>query len=1069
MFKHKIYLFYVMHHCMGNYYLQRLTLTLAMIRAENFYVVRTPLLPVNIITTLDHITNATLAAVIKEIFRDEYLQEAIYIASPELYQELQKWLQDTSANKKENDKLASALYRYLLRMSTRCTPYGLFAGCATGAPADHSAIRLNNKTEHKKHCRLDMNYVAELAAAITAVPDIATQLRFYPNNSLYATGKQYRYAAYTVKNKIRHYYLTAVNQSPYLDKILHTAAGGATLTDIRNSIVSEADEISEAEAGEFITELLENQLLVSELTPTVTGEEFFGHLHHRLKALSYTAEFTTPIARIQSMLQDQQTGIAKYTATHALVKSMLTETSSKDLVQTDLFLSASSNTLSHTVINELSATVAQLWKLAATNKNGDLQSFCEAFQQRYEEQEVPLGIALDTEAGIGYGSHRNSNTDHTPLIDDIQAAPRTQPTAQPRSKMQEFQLQQLHQCLRDGKKVITITKEQLDTLSDKEVPALPASMYLMGSLLSSSAGAVDNGDYLFDMTGCSGPSAANLLGRFCHGDEKLAAKVKASLAEEEAADPEKIYAEIIHLPESRTGNILMRPRLREYEIVYLANSLTPEAFQIHLSDLMVSVQRGKVILRSKRLNKIIVPRLSTAHNYRNGLPVYKFLCDLQNQDFHSGIAWQWQLPGEVSFFPRVQYGHVILSKSSWVLHKKTYPALAGATAAEYMNIFREIKTQLELPRYVVITEGDNELPADLDNEVAVHLLVTQLLKKEQITLQEFLPTPDNCWIDGPDGKHTNEFIIPLRYISPEKNKKQTITTAITETPTRKFVTGSEWLYVKLYAGTRSAENILTEVILPLTQALIRDNIIDKWFFIRYSDPENHLRVRFHHGEHKDFWKVVLERLYSAMASSTDVPYRLQTDTYEREIERYGAHTMIFSEDLFHYDSESILQILDLLEGEEGENYRWLLALRGVDTLLNDFGYTLPEKFSLLKILQKNFHEEFGGGKPLLVQLNDKYREEMRKISSILDPSQDIANGIEEATALFAIRSRKIKQHLTNANIGQRDDLLGSYIHMFLNRMLLSNQRKHELVMYHFLSRYYESLMAIAKKQLTTVV
>lgn len=146
-----------------------------MIRAENFYVVRTPLLPVNIVTQLHHITNASLAPVIKAIFRDEFLQEAIYIASPELYQELQKWL----ATGNENHKLAAALYRYLLRMSSRCTPYGLFAGCATGSLSDHTAIRLDDKQLHKKHCRLDMNYVAELTAAITAIPAIREQLLYY--------------------------------------------------------------------------------------------------------------------------------------------------------------------------------------------------------------------------------------------------------------------------------------------------------------------------------------------------------------------------------------------------------------------------------------------------------------------------------------------------------------------------------------------------------------------------------------------------------------------------------------------------------------------------------------------------------------------------------------------------------------------------------------------------------------------------------------------------------------------------------------------------------------------------
>ncbi|SKD09826.1 thiopeptide-type bacteriocin biosynthesis domain-containing protein [Chitinophaga ginsengisegetis] len=1035
-----------------------------MIRAENFYVVRTPLLPVNIVTQLHHISHASLAPVIKAIFRDEFLQEAIYIASPELYQELQKWL----ATDSENQKLASALYRYLLRMSSRCTPYGLFAGCATGGLSDHTAIQLNDKQLHKKHCRLDMNYVAELTAVITAVPAIREQLLYYPNNSLYAAGTQYRYAAYSVKNKIRNYYLTAVNYSSYLEKMLETASTGATLTDIRNSIVSEEEDISAEEAAAFTEELLQNQLLVSELEPTVTGEEFFIHLVNRLKNLEHTEETTALLTAIQSMLNGQQTGTAKYTTTHELVQSLLTETSNKDLVQTDLFLSTEKNTLSHTVINELSAQVAQLWKLASNDNNSDLRQFCDAFRQRYEEQEIPLSLALDSEAGIGYGAHSQSNTDHTPLVDHIHVPPRNTAATSTRSKLQDFQLQQLHQCLKENKKVITLTRDHLESFREKETPSLPHSMYLMGSILSNSAAAIDNGDYLFDMNGCSGPSAANLLGRFCHGDEELAAHVKACLKAEEASDPEKIYAEIIHLPESRTGNILMRPRLREYEIVYLANSLAPEEYQLHLSDLMVSVQRNKVVLRSRRLNKIIVPRLSTAHNYRQGLPVYKFLCDLQFQDYHTGIGWHWQIPGEVSFYPRVQYGNIILSKSTWMLHKKTYPALAKATPEKYMEIFREIRAQLELPRYVVVKEGDNELPADLENEVAVQLLVTTLLKKEQVTLQEFLHTPENCWINGPDGAHTNEFIIPLRNISSEKEKKQTteIITAHTATPQRKFSTGSEWLYVKLYAGTRSAENILKEKILPLTQELMQENIIDQWFFIRYTDPEHHLRIRFHHSTNPHFWSTVLERLHAVLA--TDSIYRIQTDTYEREIERYGASTMLFSEAVFHYDSTCVIGILDLLEEEEGENYRWMLALRGVDMLLDDFGYTLAAKSALLKMLQKSFFEEFSGEKPLLVQLNDKYREEMRKVSSVLDPLQDGEHGIEAAVACFQTRSAQIQQQLAGVQLTNRDDLLCSYIHMFLNRLLLSNQRKHELVIYHFLSRYYESMLAISKKQLKAI-
>ncbi|SEW52060.1 lantibiotic dehydratase [Chitinophaga arvensicola] len=1027
-----------------------------MIRAENFYIVRTPLLPVNTITQLFPVSKASLSPVIKNIFRDPYLREAIYIASPELYQELQKWLTDPAEDGKAAQKLAAALYRYLLRMSSRCTPYGLFAGCATGALADHTAIRLADKYTHKKHSRLDMNYVAELATAITAIPGIRAQLNYYPNNSLYAAGTQYRYAAYTVKNKIRNYYLTAVNDSPYLKKMLQTAATGATLTDIRDSIVSEEADISEEEAAAFTEELLQHQILVSELEPAVTGEEFFVHLVKRLKELNGTEALTATLDAIQQGLQQQQ-----YTKVHQLVSTLLTNTSSKDLVQTDLFVSATENTLSHTVINELTTQVSQLWKLGSQEPDNDLAAFCRAFRQRYEEQEMPLALVLDAEAGIGYGP--GHNTDHTPLADDFHLSPPDTGGSHPRTLMQDFQLHLLQESLWQQKKVILLTREQLDTFKEKATPALPASMYLMGSILSNSAEAIDNGDYLFDMNGCSGPSAANLLGRFCHGDEKLATHVKACLREEEAGDPEKIYAEIVHLPESRTGNILMRPRLREHEIVYLANSQTPEAMQLPLSDLLVSVRQNKVVMRSRRLNKIIVPRLSTAHNYKQGLPVYKFLCDLQYQDYQTGIGWHWQLPGDIPFYPRVQYGNIILSKSTWVLHKKKYAALTKAPVEAYMDIFREIRHQLALPRYVLIREGDNELPADLESEVSVHLLVTQLLKKEQVTLQEFLATPDICWIKGPDGLHTHELIIPLKNISPGKNKSTApVFTNTTQLPARKFYTGSEWLYVKLYAGTRSAENILKEKLLPLTQSLLEEKVIDQWFFIRYSDPDHHLRIRFHHAAHPQFWSIVLQRLYDISGNDASIQ-RIQTDTYEREIERYGGDTMLFSEALFHLDSECVLGILQLLEEEEGENYRWLLALRGIHMLLDDFGYTLSARSGLLHMLQQSFFEEHGGEKSLLLQLNNKYREEMRKVSQILDPAQDNEQGIEAAVDCFRTRSAGIQRLLSGITLKNRDELLCSYIHMFLNRILLSNQRKQELVLYHFLSRYYASQLAVSAK------
>ncbi|HVI45158.1 MAG TPA: lantibiotic dehydratase family protein, partial [Chitinophaga sp.] len=728
--------------------------------AEDFYLVRTPILPVEFPEQLNNTSFNELPDAIKNIFQDDLLQEAIYIASPELYQEFRKWQEGRLTGEKDVQKLTSALFRYLLRMSSRCTPYGLFAGCATGHPGDVTSITLHDKTQHKKHSRLDMNYVAELASMITSIPEIQEQLRYYPNNSLYRTGSTYRYAAFTIKNKFRNYYLTSVNASEYLEKIFQVAENGATLTDIRSAVISE--DVTGEEAEEFISELISSQLLVSGLEPTVTGDEFFQLLIRKLEMLQHTNEYTNVLQRINGLLKEQQTGTSKYVGIHSLVKSLLTDTTNKDLIQTDLFLSTTSNTLGSKVISDITRQVNQLWKLARANNNGDLRQFCNSFRQRYEEQEIPLTLALDTESGIGYAGHSGSHTDHTPLVDDLVTPPSDRNETMNRSKMLEFQLQQLHACLRENKQEIVLTDEHLGQLKETDTPRLPYSMYLMGSILAGSAAAIDAGEYLFEMNGCSGPSAANLLGRFCHGDEQLTAHVNACLRAEEQHDPECIYAEIIHLPESRTGNILMRPRLRSYEIVYLANSDAPAEYQIPVSDLMVSVQRDKVVLRSRRLNKRVIPRLSTAHNFRHGLPLYKFLCDLQTQDLHAGLAWGWQIPGNERFLPRVRYGNIILSKAQWILNKKDYPGLKKDNTTAYAETCREMRKQLQLPRHIVIAEGDNELLIDFENESSLHLLATTLIKKEQLVLQEFLGTPDNCWIESAGGKHTNEFIIPLR-------------------------------------------------------------------------------------------------------------------------------------------------------------------------------------------------------------------------------------------------------------------------------------------------------------------
>lgn len=292
---------------------------------------------------------------------------------------------------------------------------------------------------------------------------------------------------------------------------------------------------------------------------------------------------------------------------------------------------------------------------------------------------------------------------------------------------------------------------------------------------------------------------------------------------------------------------------------------------------------------------------------------------------------------------------------------------------------------------------------------------------------------------------------------------------------RTFITGSEWLYYKIYTGPKTADRILTEVIKPVSEKLLEEGIIDSWFFIRYSDPKLHLRVRFHHTD-----SLQLEKTISLVHDSlipfveTDLIWKITNDTYNRELERYGQNLIEFTEKLFFHDSVFIVNILDLIEGDEGEIIRWLIGLRAIDDMLNVFNYSEDNKIKYIELLRDKYWEEFGKGKDLKSQILDKYRINRKDIESIMNHLNDVGG---EMAPLFEHLQNKIKHIVTIASIINnlevnksleisKDQLMNSYLHMMCNRLFKSKQRLHELVLYSFLRQYYVSIKA-REKQLNT--
>ncbi|MDQ1351389.1 MAG: Lant dehydr protein [Acidobacteriota bacterium] len=289
---------------------------------------------------------------------------------------------------------------------------------------------------------------------------------------------------------------------------------------------------------------------------------------------------------------------------------------------------------------------------------------------------------------------------------------------------------------------------------------------------------------------------------------------------------------------------------------------------------------------------------------------------------------------------------------------------------------------------------------------------------------------------------------------------------------RTFIIGDEWFFYKFYTGPKTADIVLSRMVKPLAEQLLADGDIDKWFFIRYSDPQLHTRVRFHIKHPPALLKVV-QAVNSIIKPfiEQDLIWKVMVDSYQREIERYGVRSMELAETLFFYDSQMVVDMLDLIEGDEGERIRWLFGLRAVDTFLEDFHYTMGEKFELVTQLRESFGREFGLNRTLKDQLEKKFRDDRTVITDILNHTNDRES---EMSPLFQLLDRRsegfkpiageIRKLYDNKNPNPffLNDLMGSYSHMMVNRIFKSKQRLHELVMYDFLHRYYKSEIARRK-------
>ncbi|MEM7353201.1 MAG: lantibiotic dehydratase family protein, partial [Acidobacteriota bacterium] len=763
-----------------------------------FFAFRTPLLPWEELTAWNEGLRASAAhadagdvadalAADRQLLRQRLVElierpeirEALFVAAPALDIGVEAWRRD--AESKKGRRAEESLVRYFLRMTTRPTPFGLFSGCSVGSLGESTRLDLVERGDYQRHTRLDTDYLFALCGVLGQDDEIRRLLRYRPNTSLYHAAGRLRYAESRLHGRTRVHHLVAVDVDDYLDLTLRRAANGAALEDLAGALVA-ADpdgEIEQDEAEEYVGELIDAQVLLSDLSPVVTGSESIHDLLDQLGELPAAASVQAGLAAARDALATlDDAGLGNEPESYRAVATGLEELPAKvdlpRLFQVDMTKPAPEALLGPKVIEEIERGLAILQRLDESPREDAFSQFRDNFIERYgDARRVPLFSVLDEEVGIGYSGSQSS--DASPLLAGLRLPGVPQDRTIGWGPRTEMLFEKLEQALASGAHEITLSKKDLAKLESREGRPLPDGFQVMAAVAAESAEAIDRGDFQLHLRSAYGPSGAQLLGRFCHADETLQQRVEEHLRREEAMRPEAIFAEIVHLPEGRIGNILARPVLRQHEIPFLGRSGADAEHQIPVKDLLVSVVGQEIQLYSARLGRRVFPRMATAHNYSSrSLGVYRFLCSLQMQGLTSNLMWSWGGLDSAAFLPRVRSGRLVLSRARWKITRDEIRKLADKQDAARFEAVQAWRSRRRLPGRVVLQDGDNELLVDLDNILSIDTFLAVVKNRPSCTLAELFPDPEQLCIGSTEGRFVHEIVVPFLRRAPQQPQGEKI-------------------------------------------------------------------------------------------------------------------------------------------------------------------------------------------------------------------------------------------------------------------------------------------------------
>lgn len=955
---------------------------------------------------------------------------------------------DKAGSRSTDRDLHSKRLRYRIRMSTRPTPYGAFSGVVLCDTAAATVLEFDQRD--RREARPDMEWLLSFIAVLEQRDEVLRQLALVAHSALS-----------TRAGRIVLDDPTALQENAGQVSIGASAAAVAALDAARTftrhdrlmATLIDSFGADASRAASLIRELVDQGLLLTELRPPLTCAAPAAHVLERLRSLPHPPAETAGLAAALEALSDWkrlEPGAAaagfdavdrRFVALHAGHEAR---------VQVDLSLGSARATIGQPLLDIAAETADLLFKLTPSPHGSPvLRAFRATFIGRYgADRQVPLLELLDPQTGIGVPGSSGGSALDTRRLARRQAALE--------SLAQIAMVERRHEVELDDALLARLA------LWEVEPEHLPTSIDLCLMVLAESAGAIDRGDWRVVL----GPNvgarqAGRYLGRFAG-----LLGPRAELALQEATEAERrhaceaIWAESVYLPRRlRSANVTIRPAVRSHEIPLGVPAGVPAEQTIPISELAVGIRHERLCLfwRGREVRVCAGHMLTTFQAPR----VSRFIEELGQDGVAHLSGFDWGPAAGYTFLPRVARGRAILAPGQWRLSKAALEVATRRGIGAFQDRLKEFRERWQMPRHVYLVAGDNRLLLDLDDAEQADQLRLEIAGRAEfdaIVLQEALPGPEHAWAPSAHGHALVELVVPLvrqpraerrgPFVaqSPSDGSDATpghdraprpFTAAVEPVLERMRPPGSDWLYLKLYGDAAREEALLAGPVQAFCQARVRASRCAMWFFIRYADPEPHLRIRFRGDPNRLVDELLPEVCdWAAQLMVSRQIARFAMDTYEREVTRYGGPGGVaWAEAFFFIDSAATGDLLGRLIGEleRGPKIdRLSLAAISIDRMLADLGLCPDER---LRWCRAQVGSRHASGEP--------YRQAKVALRAWFSPLQrtmhwpgwlpDLLD--ERGRSLLALGVRRRALLDRGEASGNGESVLRSLVHMHCNRLL----------------------------------